>query len=572
MTMELVDANSAFAWMDGEYSNAEAMRLILSCCEAVAYAHRKGIVHGDLKPGNVLVLGDGRVKLIDFGSVVSDAEAANTDAKLEATPQYASPSVLAGNMAEIPDDVFALGCLAYMILARGRHPFDRKPSSEAARAQLRVPFISGIPLRLFEVVTRALAWDPAQRHASVRELQHALLSAELSGDPEPERQKPTARTAPNAQPEPSAPKAKPSPPPPRDRPAKASGDYSYLSKFRGYVAGPLMDVSEPDVPRPDVESHLDAASSAPRMRGSVFSDPVSSDAASSDDGSLDDAADDAASLDAVTLDPESFAAPSASNAVPADTSFYEFSATGPTLAREPEPQQSRPTRASGRGTLVYAMAVSLVLVGVIGAVMSSQHFRSHPALPVQAARSMQLPELTIPTPTMQPVPMPSVSVARLETARSRTEKPTTDKPATNKSRTASNRRRPAPAAESSPTVAEADVSFASRGVEVSPNQKLVAIPLRRSSANRGAVRVAWQIEGERGRQLLDLNRAGAQVIQFRAGQATRTLYVPLRKEAGELVADGVRSFRVKLRQVDETSSAVAVVEEPEIRVTLLDAS
>jgi hypothetical protein len=138
-----------------------------------------------------------------------------------------------------------------------------------------------------------------------------------------------------------------------------------------------------------------------------------------------------------------------------------------------------------------------------------------------------------------------------------------------KSKPARRRPEPAPAAamaatRSAPT---ARVSFQSRAVEVSPNQTLVAIPIRRTNSDRGAARVAWQIEGGSGPELLDPERAGAQLIQFHAGQAERTLYVPLRKEAGELAADGLRTFRVKLRQVDDGPSPGRVAE---VRVTLLD--
>jgi hypothetical protein len=601
MTMELVDGPNALTWMNGDYSSAEALRVILACCDAMDHAHRKGIVHGDLKPGNVLVLADASVKLIDFGSVAECTESLET-AKLEATPQYASPAVLAGNMAEVRDDVFSLGCLAYMILARGQHPFDRKPSSEAASAQLRAPYIPGIALRMFEVVARALAWDPAQRHGSVRELQHALLASELPraqpsvphqsmqgvtavmerpegagtqpgfprtdahavtavmerpegagfqpgfprtdvhavtavmerpegagfqpGFPRTDAHAVTAvmQSPPGAvQPQTAAANAKPitSPPPPhKERSANTQGDYSYLSQFRGYVAGPMLDTK----PQRDVLQQ------------------------------------ESQELEAI-LPP---AAPAPAVFVP--QSSHMPATLAPTAQRQPRARVERhlpPQPPRSKRAVVSAVGLSLLVAAGFGAARLTgsapqQELAAFVTPPVNPAPVSPL-VMTLATPELKPLSLPRQRAPLVRIAVSRPAKPDQPKPA---------RQRPEPApvaaTRSGPT---AKVSFESRAVEVSPNQTLVAIPIRRSNSDRGAARVAWQIEGVRGRELLDAERAGAQVIQFHVGQATRTLYVPLRKEAGELAADGLRTFRVKLRQVKGGPSPGRVAE---IRVTLLD--
>jgi serine/threonine protein kinase len=580
MTMELVDAPSALTWMNGDYSNAEALRVILACCDAVDHAHRKGIVHGDLKPGNVLVLPDASVKLIDFGSVAEFTESSDT-AKLEATPQYASPAVLAGNMAEVRDDVFSLGCLAYMILARGQHPFDRKPSSEAANAQLQAPYIPGIALRMFEVVARALAWDPAQRHGSVRELQHALLAAELTraqpsvphqsmqgvtavmerplgteiqpsfprtdvhgvtavmqspqgagtqpGSPRTDAHGAVTLIRPGAvPPQAAAANAKPvTPPPPHpDKSANTPGDYSYLNKFRGYVAGPMLE-SKPH--RHALEDELQE-------------------------------------LEAM-LPP---AAPGPAGFVPQP--LHTAPATrAPTAQREPRVEH-RPARQPARSkrTLVSAVGLSLLVAAGFGAARLSgpapkQESAALVTPPVDPAPVSAPPVsplvLTLATPELTPMSLPRQRAPLVRIAASKPAKPDQPKPARQ-------RPEPAPAVMAATRSAPAaKVSFESRTVEVSPNQTLVAIPIRRSNSNRGAARVAWQIEGGSGPELLDAERAGAQMIQFHAGQAERMLYVPLRKEAGELAADGLRTFRVKLRQVKDGPSPGRVAE---VRVTLLD--
>ncbi|HEV8629373.1 MAG TPA: protein kinase [Thermoanaerobaculia bacterium] len=104
------------------------VELFLEVLEAVDFAHRHLVVHRDLKPGNVLVGADGRVKLLDFGiSKIVDPEApqeaAETRTELRAlTPAYASPEQLRGERVTIASDVYSLGVVLYEVLA-GRRPF-----------------------------------------------------------------------------------------------------------------------------------------------------------------------------------------------------------------------------------------------------------------------------------------------------------------------------------------------------------------------------------------------------------------------------------------------------------------
>ena len=182
MTMELVQGQTVNAWMHENASGREALRVINACCDALAQAHDLKILHGDLKPSNVLVAADGSIKIIDFGSAPSPGAhaAEGSDLSLAATPSYGSPQVLAGSTAEPRDDVFSLACLSYAILSRGLHPFSRKSSLDAFNAQMRPTYVPGIPPRLFDIIVRGLAWEREQRPASVREFMHALNSSDLS--------------------------------------------------------------------------------------------------------------------------------------------------------------------------------------------------------------------------------------------------------------------------------------------------------------------------------------------------------------------------------------------------------
>jgi serine/threonine protein kinase len=181
MSMELVAGHSLNARLQKNVSLAEGLKLIFACCEALEHAHSMGILHGDLKPANVLVTQDGSVKLIDFGSALSPGARleAGSDPSAAATPCYASPQVLAGLMAETRDDIFSLACLSYWILSNGGHPFGRRSSLDAFNARLCPAHHGTIPARLFEVVARGLAPERELRPTWAREFLHDLMSFDL---------------------------------------------------------------------------------------------------------------------------------------------------------------------------------------------------------------------------------------------------------------------------------------------------------------------------------------------------------------------------------------------------------
>jgi hypothetical protein len=178
--------------------------LVLQLCDAVAFAHRQLLVHRDLKPGNVLVDAQGRVKLLDFGI----AQAIATDVDMDVTqptamtPHYASPEQVRGEPVGTATDIYSLGVLIYLLLT-GVRPTGRDATTaqEAARSVLEdeptrpsrlSPADVGDPQwpgtaralqgDLDHIVLKALEKQPERRYASVDALA-ADLRAYLGGYP-----------------------------------------------------------------------------------------------------------------------------------------------------------------------------------------------------------------------------------------------------------------------------------------------------------------------------------------------------------------------------------------------------
>ena len=166
----------------GPLDEGEAVHIADSVLAALDAAHRGGMVHRDVKPGNIMLLDDGGVKLADFGIAksIQDATAGLTaTGQIIGTAKYRSPEQVDGQPATPASDVYALGCVLYEMLA-GEPPFtgDTAIAIALAHTRDRAPDIRktrpGVSPAVAEAVDRALAKDPSQRFRDAGEMRRAL--------------------------------------------------------------------------------------------------------------------------------------------------------------------------------------------------------------------------------------------------------------------------------------------------------------------------------------------------------------------------------------------------------------
>jgi beta-lactam-binding protein with PASTA domain/predicted Ser/Thr protein kinase len=142
---------------------------------ALAFAHRNGIVHRDIKPHNIVVGGDGRLKVTDFGIARSGASQMTEAGSIVGTAQYLSPEQARGAPVDPRSDIYSLGVVLYEMLT-GKVPFSGDTPVEIAMKHLsQVPeppseLRPEVPHDLDAVVMRALAKDPEQRYATAEEM------------------------------------------------------------------------------------------------------------------------------------------------------------------------------------------------------------------------------------------------------------------------------------------------------------------------------------------------------------------------------------------------------------------
>jgi len=198
-TMELLRGQSLEDLIDARWgvgnSRAAALPIIRGVTEGLAHAHRKGIVHSDLKPANVFVLEDGTPKILDFGiaRAVPSAAAGGQPDQFDAgrlggyTEMYATAEMIEGGAEPAPaDDLYALGIISYELLT-GKHPFGGKNLLEARQGALKAVPIRSLQRREWRALSCTLAFQRSARPRDAAEfyrlffhsarMRNALLTA-----------------------------------------------------------------------------------------------------------------------------------------------------------------------------------------------------------------------------------------------------------------------------------------------------------------------------------------------------------------------------------------------------------
>jgi eukaryotic-like serine/threonine-protein kinase len=178
IVMEYIEGQSCAEILrdDGWVEVDEAVSIIEQACEGLDYAHRHGVVHRDVKPGNLLRAREGEVKLADFGIAKATEQSSITQVgSVLGTAAYLAPEQARGEEAGPRADLYALGVVAYQLIS-GRLPYEATSLTELALKQQREEpamldtLVAAVGPELADAIAIALALDPRDRYQTAREM------------------------------------------------------------------------------------------------------------------------------------------------------------------------------------------------------------------------------------------------------------------------------------------------------------------------------------------------------------------------------------------------------------------
>jgi serine/threonine protein kinase len=181
IVMEYVSGKNLYQLMnetpEKKFPPKQVIEWLKPVCDALNYAHSLGVIHRDVKPSNIMVTEEGLVKVADFGIArrLEESMKSISQQTVRGTPNYMAPEQLRGEDITILSDIYSLAATVYMLLS-GTPPYTS--AVIAVSPDRPAPhLITGIPPRLFRVITRALDVDPHRRLQSAGELYEAIENA-----------------------------------------------------------------------------------------------------------------------------------------------------------------------------------------------------------------------------------------------------------------------------------------------------------------------------------------------------------------------------------------------------------
>lgn len=180
IVMEYVDGGTleALCKPDHLLKPKEVAEIIFKCARALAFANMEGLIHRDIKPGNILYKGGTDIKVADFGAAVN-IDSGRTQGVTVGSPLYMAPELITGTKASVQSDIYALGMVMYMMLA-GRAPYEATNAASLAyqivnyEPQMPSQFREDVPPLLEAIIKQAISKDLKQRYLTWEEFGKSL--------------------------------------------------------------------------------------------------------------------------------------------------------------------------------------------------------------------------------------------------------------------------------------------------------------------------------------------------------------------------------------------------------------
>ncbi len=179
LVMEYLPGEPLEKWKNTAHTLFEHKKVLLGLCDALGFAHENGILHRDLKPGNVQILPGGHPKLLDFGIARSDDAGLTATGFFIGTPKYLAPELLTGDPHSVSSDCYSLALIAYTMLC-GQNPFEAEQFEAVMTKKLTVvptplhQLNAAIPHTLSETISAYLQKNPGDRPQDLLPLKAAF--------------------------------------------------------------------------------------------------------------------------------------------------------------------------------------------------------------------------------------------------------------------------------------------------------------------------------------------------------------------------------------------------------------